>query len=82
MNSHCPYRTTLVAILISIAVSSPLPALDSEAKQMFYQAEYQNWLEYIERFQNHEPDSSFDIRFYDIDVEIHIDSPFIRGKVL
>jgi aminopeptidase N len=82
LNNPCRFQTILIAIFGSITISSPTLAQQTSAKQMLYQAEYQNWLEYMERFRNHVPDTSFDVRFYDIDVDIRIDSPYIRGSVL
>jgi len=73
------------AALLAIAVISCIPdvssALEISAKEQFYRAESLNWLEYIDRFRDVSPDTSFDVTFYDIDVDIRIDTPLIQGRV-
>jgi len=47
-----------------------------------YKIEQQNWIEYIQRYESFNIDSSFDVLFYHLDVEIGISSPYISGNVL
>jgi aminopeptidase N len=70
------------SIVLVLSYSAAAFAGNSAAKEMLYQAEFQNWLEYIERYQDFTPDTSTDAKFYYIDVDIALDSPFIQGNVL
>jgi aminopeptidase N len=48
---------------------------------MLREAEQQSWREYMVRFAGGQVDTTFDVRFYDIDLDIRIDTPWIEGRV-
>ncbi len=78
-------RFLFSALLVVASVLSGFGASSagsSEATEMLYRAEIRSWLEYMERFRDFTPDTSTDARFYHLDVDIAIDSPFIQGNVL
>ncbi len=47
----------------------------------FYSLERQNWVDKISYEMNSEPDSTYDVKFYDINLNIPIDTQFIDGTV-
>ncbi|MFC1476124.1 M1 family aminopeptidase [Candidatus Zixiibacteriota bacterium] len=65
-----------------ILADSLAPPQKSAALLSLYQAEYQTWLEYIERFHDYQPDNSYDILFYYISVDISVDTEYLQGNVL
>jgi len=57
-------------------------AQKSEVLLHFYEQEQQTWIEYVSRFQEFQPQHSFDVQFYHLEVDIRITSPYIQGNVL
>jgi aminopeptidase N len=72
----------VVPVILILAFPVVLFSQTSSVMNEFYMAEYENWREYIERYKDCVLDTSFDVTFYDIDVDINIDTPFIRGRVM
>jgi len=71
--------TCLVFLLVpALAESSEA---ESDALQQLYQLEQENWRNYIQRFAEFDPDSSFDVTFYYINIDIALDSQYIVGDV-
>jgi len=52
-----------------------------ESPDIFYELEKENWLEKIYAEQNTYTDTSFNAKFYHIDLEVSIASEFIKGNV-
>ncbi|HUV30879.1 MAG TPA: M1 family aminopeptidase [Acidobacteriota bacterium] len=86
------YTATLLTVLLICAILLPVavgaaddpPASREERAavlRQFYEAEQQSWREYIERFRFHVPDTSFDVTFYHIRVDISIGTQYIEGNV-
>ena len=61
--------------------AAQLSAQDSNAKEIFYQHEMQRWNELAERSVNHINDTTIDVHFYHLDIEVTIDSAYIAGSV-
>ncbi len=77
-------RTLLIALVTVPAVTAPagtVQADHSDARDRFLEAEQQNWMEYIERSARIQPDTSFDVRFYHLQVDIAVGSSWIDGKL-
>ncbi len=70
------------AAIILLCLAGQVFAGGGRIREEFYRNEFQNWKEYIGRFQDCTPDSSFDVTFYHLDVDIGVESPFIGGNVL
>jgi aminopeptidase N len=81
MRSSNIHRFLVLTASGTILLSAHSPAQDAAVRESFYRLEQQSWREYIDRFPDAEVDSTFDVRFYDIDVDIRIDSPYIEGRV-
>ncbi len=77
-------RYLIVFLLIAATALAVSPAHAARNQQIieFHQVEQQNWQEYIARFADFQQDSTFDVTFYHIDIDIALDSQFIMGKVL
>jgi len=74
--------TIILPAVLIITFSAISSGHASEVMSEFYRTEFENWREYIERYEDCVVDTSFDVTFYDIGVDISIDSSFIRGRVL
>jgi len=74
----------LITILLtmSFVVSESAFAQISEETLKFYESEQQTWRKYIAEFKHFSGESNFDVTFYHLDVEINVESPYIRGSVL
>jgi aminopeptidase N len=78
-------KINLLVIFLFIANTS---RINLSAAQNFtvlsdhHKIEQQNWIEYIQRYESFNIDSSFDVLFYHLDVELNISSPYISGDVL
>ena len=75
---HNNYLLTLFLFLFSIG----LYAQKSEALLLQYQYEYQTFKEFIIKSLQYKGDTTIDIKFYHIDIEIGITSPYIGGSVI
>jgi hypothetical protein len=53
----------------------------SAAVQELYREEQESWKEYVKRFYNYRLDTSFDINFYHISLDVALDSQYIVGDV-
>ena len=83
MNKYLLFLFCLLTLLSSaLFANSDGLTKKSEALQQLYRAEYQSWIEYIERYQNPIPKSNFDVTFYHISVDIAVHTPYIRGSVI
>ena len=70
----------LICLILILAASSS--AQKSQELLDFYKMEQDNWLEYIQRFPDTDEPEDFDVTFYYIDVDVSIDTEYIRGNVL
>jgi aminopeptidase N len=82
MYNRTPIILLIFVTLIFVSSTHTVIAKESEILSNFRQAEQQSWLEYINAFENFVDQSNIDIKFYHLDVDISIDTPFIRGTVL
>lgn len=69
-------------IIISLIVSMNLVSQKSEALLKQYHYEYETFKEFIIKNSQYKGDTTIDIKFYHIDIEIGISSPWIGGNVL
>ncbi len=69
------YLTLLIFILSFHAIGQNTP------NEYFYEQEMQNKIEYQEQLSRLAPDTTIDIKFYHLDIEIAVDSPYINGSV-
>ena len=71
------FRTSLIVSLFfapSLYPQEPGSLLNEE----FYSLERQNWLDKIKYEMNYQQDTSFDVKFYDINLEIEPDTQYIQ----
>ncbi len=68
--------------LVLFFISSGLFAQKSDALLKHYQYEYQTFKEFIKKNSQYKGDTTIDVKFYHIDIEIGINSPWIEGSVL
>ncbi|MEZ5358666.1 MAG: M1 family aminopeptidase [Candidatus Zixiibacteriota bacterium] len=71
----------LGAVIVLLAFCQSLTMARSEALQQLYDAEQQSWQEYMIRFADVYPDSTFDVTFYYINIDVAVDSEYIAGDV-
>jgi len=69
---------TIFSLLLAIGVS----AQKSEALLTQYHYEYETFKEFIIKNSQYKGDTNIDVKFYHIDIEIGINSPWIQGNVL
>ena len=73
-------------ILIAAAVFTIAPAITfsqrSEIMENFRQLEQENWREYIQAVKSLPTQSNFDVKFYHLQVDLSIASPYLQGNVL
>jgi aminopeptidase N len=77
-------RTLFRAVIPSLSVALTAGAVrgqEPDAREQFLLAEQESWMEYIEGTSSARRDSSLDVRFYHLQVDIAVDSSFIEGKV-
>ena len=78
-------RISLLILILTClnhhALFSQFKKHQSQILQEFYKAEQENWIEYIHQVENRILDTSYDVLFYSLDVDIRISSPYIKGKV-
>lgn len=76
-------RNIFVSILlVNLFAIGSLFAQEREALATHRMHEMQTWREMIERQQSHINDSTIDVKFYHLDIEIGIQSPYISGNVM
>ena len=71
----------LCTLLIVGSFTHFLGAQTRSAAELHRHYEMQVWHDLIERQQRHTNDENIDVKFYHLDIEIAIDSSYIRGKV-
>jgi len=72
----------LILILFQISVFGQLNPESQKVLDTFRQLEMQNWNEARLQTAQHRGDSTIDVKFYHLDIEIAIDSAYISGSVL
>jgi aminopeptidase N len=75
------YIYYFLAFLV-LPITSSLMAQKSEALLTQYQHEYETFKEFIIKNEAYKGDTNIDVKFYHIDIEIGINSPWIEGSVL
>lgn len=68
-------------LFLLLLISTGLFAQKSEALLTQYQNEYNTFKEFVVKNSQYKGDSTIDIKFYHIDIEIGINSPWIGGNV-
>lgn len=76
------FRDTLVTLFFVVTFAGNMPAQKSQVLLNHYQNEYRNFREFIARSLTFKGDTNIDVRFYHIDIEIGINSPYVGGSVL
>ncbi len=72
------FRTSLLITLLYISFSYP-QGNKSPLNEEFYTLERQNWADKIKYEMNYEKDTTFDVKFYDISLDIPLDTHYIHG---
>ncbi len=69
-------------IVLCLIISQSSFAAKSQITQEFYELEQKSWAEFAVRFADTYPDSTFDVTFYYINIDVAVDSEYIAGDVL
>jgi aminopeptidase N len=77
--SNHPFHIIVIVLAISI---SQLYAQKSTELQKHYDLEFQTFKEFVIKNATFKGDENIDVKFYHLDIEIGIASPFIEGTVL
>ncbi|MEE4255878.1 MAG: M1 family aminopeptidase [Bacteroidales bacterium] len=70
---------TLIVFLLAVVISQ---AQRSEELQRHQEREWKSFKEYIRYDQDYIPDTNIDVKFYCLDLNVAIDSPYIEGVVI
>jgi len=71
----------ILLILLQISVFGQLTPESQKVLDNFRQLEMQSWNETQQRALHHRGDTNIDVKFYHLNIEIAIDSAYIRGSV-
>ncbi len=75
-----PYRLYIVFLFALISISRSY-SQKSEALLELYDYEFKSFKEFVAKNATFKGDTNIDVKFYNIDVEIGIGSPYITGRV-
>jgi aminopeptidase N len=75
------WKSTLTILLVCL-ISNSGPAQKSEALLNHYNHEFKNFKEFVSKNATFKGDTNINVKFYYIDIEIGISSPFVGGSVL
>jgi hypothetical protein len=75
-------RKVILVFLIGLLAQHPCLPQKSEALLLHYNNEFQNFKEFVMMNSSFKGDTNIDVRFYYLDIEIGIGSPFVGGNVL
>ncbi len=74
-------RKSIILSVLLLFAGSMLSAQRSRALQDLQDCEWKTFKEFIRYSEENIPDTSIDVKFYHLDLEIAIDSPYIAGQV-
>jgi len=75
---------TLVFLLISVTIFTSLKTSAQKSKELLkhYDFEFQTFKEFVIKNATFKSDTNIDVKFYHLNIEIGIESPFVGGTVL